>query len=294
MEPELDRLLVGEDPQNVVEEGNEQAMEEEQQEGNIRHNPRMQLSEEERQHALAIKQAIEEDPDLDNLSDFQYVQFALVDQHDVEAAMHRAYHLQAFLKEEYKIRHDDIDYAMASVQTFIRQHSGVILSLAYNADEETYVLIYDLATFDQKRLQTPEDWRMFMSFVYFELTALNPDFYAIRKGVVFVCECEGFDWKNCDMKVQEKAWTELINVYPIEFRQIKYFHTGVFANLSASLMKPFLPKHIHSKFSVGNEFDGRLDTLYLVPTLEAANKRNLERFRVCLQQRFENERLFRL
>jgi hypothetical protein len=255
--------------------------------------PRMSISEQERQQALAIKRAIEEDTELENLTDFQYVQAAIIDGDDIQAALDRVFHMQAF-REEYKIRDDDFDDATYCIKAFLRQHAGVILSIAYNSDENNYVLIWDWAAFNQENLNNPESWRIMLAFIYFELNALNPDFYSIRKGIVFVVECEGFDWKKCDVKTSERGWTELLTVYPTIFRQLKYFHTGVFANLSASLMKHFLPEHIRNKIQVGCEYEGRLDTLYLVPSLEAANNRILERLQICLKNRYENEKRFRL
>jgi hypothetical protein len=126
------------------------------------------------------------------------------------------------------------------------------------------------------------------------MNALNPDFFAIRQGIVFVMECEGYDWKNCGMNTIERVWVELLSAYPAIFRQIKYFHTGVFANLTASLMKRFLPESIHSKFQLGCRFEGRLDTFYLVPSLESANDRIVERVQICLRRRLENDSNFSL
>ena len=82
---------------------------------------------------------------------------------------------------------------------------------------------------------------------------------------------------------------------PFKFQQIKYFHTGVFANLAASLMKKFVPSRIYSKIQIGCQFPGGgLHSFYAVPTKEAASQRFLARIRQCLKTRFEHEQAFQL
>lgn len=255
-------------------------------------SPRMHLSEQEREWALAIKTATEADDSLENLTDFQYVQVAFIDHDDVQSALNRLRHLQAF-REEYHLR-DDIEDATFCLRNFLRQHAGVILSIAYNNDDGNYVMIFDQAAFDQNSLLHPEDWRTHLVCMFYVMSSLSPDFYAMRKGVVFVIECEGYDWKNCDLNTIERTWVEILGVYPVIFRQIKYFHTGMFANMAAALMKRFLPEAIHTKIQLGCRFEGRLDTFYLIPSPEAANERILERMQICLRRRYENEQGFSL
>ena len=96
------------------------------------------------------------------------------------------------------------------------------------------------------------------------------------------------------MKTRRKLWTESLAIYPYKIRQIKYFHTGMYANLAASLMKRFLPTEVYSKVQVGCQFGGRLDTFYAVPTREIANQRLLGRINECLRTRYDNIQNFKL
>jgi len=91
-----------------------------------------------------------------------------------------------------------------------------------------------------------------------------------------------------------KVWLELGGAYPCTFQQIKYFHTGMFINLFYSMTKRVLPESLHSKFQVGCQFDRRLDAIYMVPNVERASQRIIERFDESLKRRFDNVANFSL
>ena len=115
-----------------------------------------------------------------------------------------------------------------------------------------------------------------------------------REGVILIAECEGLDWKKCSPNTLERMWQELIVAYPVKFREMKMFHTGVAANLTVALMKGYLPERIGSKFNLGCQFNGRLDSFYRVPTAEAADNRVQSEFEGFLRKRYENEHSFQL
>ena len=91
---------------------------------------RMVLTPEERQWALSIKAAIVGDPEVDNLSDFEYAQLALMDHGDVEAAVERARHMQTF-KHEYGIT-DTLEQSRQLLPKLVKLLPGMPLSLSYN------------------------------------------------------------------------------------------------------------------------------------------------------------------
>lgn len=119
-------------------------------------------------------------------------------------------------------------------------------------------------------------------------------FFGQRQGVILIAECEGLEWKQVSMNTVRRVWQELIVAYPVSFRELKFFHTGVTANLTAALMKKFLPESIHNKFNLGCQFDGRLDAFYRIPTAEIADNRTQAEMETFLKLRYENERSFRL
>lgn len=99
-----------------------------------------------------------------------------------------------------------------------------------------------------------------------------------------------------DFKTCRKVWTELLVVYPVKYQKMKYFNSGIFMNILQSLKRRFLPDHITDKIETGCKVYGhqRLGDIYLVPTVEEANLRNMMRFSDALEMRYRNETKFRL
>lgn len=264
---------------------------------------RMLLTKDEREWALRIKAAIEEDPDLDNLSDFAYAQYALLEPKlapgaSLEPVLERAYQMQAF-REEHRILNTS-SQAKQIFRDTMSLFPGFFLAFMYNKEESSgggYVFVFDstkvLASTFSSNPKAIDTW---LSTLYYIVHAASPDFESIRRGITFNVECEGFDlMKNFGVKVFSKAWTELGVAYPIHWAKLRHFHTSVFKNLLVSMAKRFIPKEIHGKFEVGCICEaGRLDKIYLVPDETAAYTRLVESVVKSLQQRSDNEKEFSL
>lgn len=253
---------------------------------------RMELTQEEIEWAKAIRTAVEANNEVDNLSDFMYAQYALIDQDNLDQALRRIQHFQIF-RQEYRLL-DTADEGILILHRLIDLLPNIMLSVSFNEEEGNFVLVMDIAAFREKNLKTDADYRYLLGFVYYIGHVLSPDFTAIRQGTCYVIECDGYDWKNLTMSTRRRLWTESLAVYPYRIQQIKYFHTGIYANMAAALMKRFLPVEVYSKIAVGCQFAGRLDTFYAVPTRELANDRFLRRTETCLLARYENIKNFRL
>ena len=254
---------------------------------------RMQIFDEERDWAIAIKDAALATPELDPVTDFWYAQLAIVDKDDIESALERLHHLQAF-RQEYDVR-DRFEEGRRCLHKFVGMFPRHILSYSFNFTEGCFVFITDQSATDLGQLSSVEQVSEYLKHAYYFATVFNPDLEGVRRGASFLLECEGFDWaKHVSADTYKRLWTELACQYPMNFNQVKHFHTGMFYNLLLSLTKRFLPQSIRSKLLTGCQFDQRLDTLYLVPTVEIANQRLLARLENCLSRRYENEATFSL
>jgi hypothetical protein len=255
---------------------------------------RMELSARERDLAIHIKQAIANTADLDPVSDFMCAQLALMDGDNIEQALHRVHHLQCF-KEEYGIL-DTVQDGTRCFEAYIDLFPRIHLSLAYCQESGEYVIIYDNTQFETSRLNSEERLRTWLGGVFYTCHVVTPDFAAMRCGTTLVLENEGYIW-NCDMQLftcLRRLWSEVTSVYPVHVKRLKYFHSGAAMNVLVAMLKPFLPKDLRENVETGCFFDQRLDTIYLVPTLEDANLRFLNRVTQTLQRRYDNERAFRL
>ena len=94
---------------------------------------RMYLLPDEQAWAQEIKDFVENTPELDNLSDFWYAQFALVDKGDLEASIRRV-HMMQELKQEYKIV-DSINTAKRAINEFLDLFPRWFFTFGYNIDK---------------------------------------------------------------------------------------------------------------------------------------------------------------
>jgi CRAL/TRIO domain len=256
-------------------------------------NDRMVLTEDETNLAILMKEAISDANGVDPVSDFMCAQLALIDGDDTETAVERVYHLQCF-REEYRIL-DSVADGCRLLGAMLDLMPGLHLSFAESHSSGQSIIVYDNTKFDPKKIRSEESLRVWLGTIYYTMTSFAADFESIRQGTTLVIECEGYDWKShADINSIKRMWTEIAGVYPVAFSRVKYFHSGTMMHVVASMLKPFLPQNLRNKLELGCQFDHRLDEVYLVPTLEEANRRMLNQVAATLQRRYENERSFRL
>ncbi|CAB9513272.1 expressed unknown protein [Seminavis robusta] len=256
----------------------------------------MEITDQERQWACTIKTAIESCPDLDKLSDFEYCQFAIVDQDNVEGAVDRATSLQG-LCQEYDI-YNSLEDAMTRLDQFVKLLPEMFLSFTSNHRSGGYAIVTDMKGYDQKALKTEKGWKTHIAGLYYLFHALNPDFHSIRHGITIVQECEGYSiLANVDFKTARTTSAEFYSVYPFNTHELKYYHTNMFFNMTMSSCKAVLPKSVSSKFHVGCFFPpGRLDRFYNIPDPQTAMERTIMRMqhRSSVRRRYENGAQFQL
>lgn len=258
-------------------------------------NPRMQISEEEREWANAIKDHFESLPDLDNLSDFLYVQWALIEQGNVEDVIRRAYNIQD-VREEYGFP-DNYEDAYRVMCESVDQMPKFFLSFSYIPRDESYVLACDVKGLDRKRLASLRHGdELFIRASYCLNQCACPDFASIRQGATALVECDGYDWTlNIDLRLF-RLWSDVISSYPIRLNKIKHFNSGMFINLLYSKAKRFFPQHIRDVNEMGVKIQSghTLDEIFAVPDVETANQRCLSNFSLALKLRYENVKNFTL
>lgn len=255
---------------------------------------RMLLTSQERRWALAIREAIHQNPKIDPVSDFVCAQLALTCADNVEDALWRASGLQTF-RQEYSVL-DSLAEGCRLVKDLVGLFPELYLSLSYAPSEHRYTLAYDLSKHSSQTIK--DSHHNFITWIksgYYMAVMMNPDLAACRNGVNQIVECEGYQiHKNLDFTYFRKMHEELLNVYPQKMHKVQHFHTGVFVNLMTSMAKRFLPEEHHNKFQFGCQFDGRLNTFFHVPDVPTANQKLLARIEDNLQRHYANEQAFKL
>lgn len=264
---------------------------------------RMRITEEEREWAKQIKAAVDRCPELDPVSDFMYAQEAIVamradpTEANLEVILERMSQFQ-----EYRKQHSfpDRSYCAFSRKVLHQVFNDIVpghyLSFAYYADESSYVLAADMSTFSRQVLNNHENQGAYLAVNWLLMEAQQPDFEAIRNGVTVMADCEGYDWKNKDMVNMGvmRLLSEIDSLYPVHVKKMKFFHTGMFANLCFAMTKKLMPPHMIKRVDVGCQWKGRLKEMFLLPNLETANRKNLSRIDEALRRRAVNEASFTL
>ena len=157
---------------------------------NANNNPlSMSLTDEECRWALAIKRAVMEDVSLEELSDFEYAQYALVTRGDTEAALYKIQGLQTF-RHEYNI-HDTLQEGLQLLRELHQQQPWFVLDVEYEPQHGHFVWVYDYAVVDPSKVRLPEEYRAYLGGLYYVFQLLQANLGSIREGLVHICECEG-------------------------------------------------------------------------------------------------------
>ncbi|CAB9522925.1 expressed unknown protein [Seminavis robusta] len=251
-----------------------------------------QLSEEEKENALDIKDAVEGLPDLDNLSDFMYANMALV--WDVTTSIKHAYIMQE-VRKEYKIllTYEDGVRAFTEVMELV---PTFFLSYMFDVKDAKSVLVMDLSVPKNEMWRDPKKIEKFMRCGFYLSYATFPTLETVRKGKTDIFEFEGFQWGKgwVELRWAEHLTNLTIGAFPSNFRT-HFYHTPVMANVFVSMLKKMLPNEVAARIHAGFQFaGGRLSNFYLLPTPEVAAERTLANLLMGLKIRMDSEKMFSL
>lgn len=257
----------------------------------------MFLSHAEYDLAVAIRLAVEGDARLTNLTDMEYVQYALTcAEETMEGILGRVYTMQAF-RHEYNIL-DTVADGIQLFNDFTLQHPGMILTVDYLQSTQNYIVVRDLAAWYPARPKTQAELRILMGGSYYIFQCKNPNFTAIRNGMTSMNECMDATTENFSYEGMERLFHELIRPYPKNQREAFFLNSPEICNMIYSLWKRYLPEKITRAFQMGHQVQGmeghRIDELYKTPTQEIARKKVVLRVYDFLQLRYHNQATFSL
>lgn len=252
----------------------------------------MQMTREEHQNALAIKEMIENSAELDNLSDMYYAQLAIIGEGDTEWALNKAFKLQKYCRDNQLL--ETYEDGARQVAAFMDIHPGLILGVNHFERDGNQVGIFDITRFNNGAWMDPDKQDNIMKASIYLCHVLFSNLACVRKGAVFLCECEGYSIHKNMISIEgfSKLFNENLYSYPAKLRKIKYFHSPMLLNVMFTIMKKLIPEEIHSKIQVRCGSERRLDAMCMLPSPEVASKRILEDMKEMLRTRYENDRNF--
>jgi len=240
-------------------------------------DPSMTLSAAELRRAREIKAAVEASDKIDTsepdatasssfgifgenvkcgrIAEYDYAQLAITSRHlEMDVVVERAYKLQCF-KKEYKIQ-DTLEEGLYLIHQLMQRFPGFVLSVDFAPRYGSYIFVYDYAAFFPGCIKTLDDVRSFLGGLYYIYQCLSTNMRAIRSGVVFICECEGMEDENLDMRLEEKVVHELFGHYPFCFKECLWLNTPTVANIAYALLKKQVPPDFLATWRLGCKLDG--------------------------------------
>lgn len=263
----------------------------------------MQLTTEERDFALRIREAIERDPAIDNLTDMTCACFAIAMEGDLEKAIDQVCQMQGFIKE-YSIL-DTLEHGLRHLtDILLRDHATgerYLLSIEKTTMPYAtggYTLAVDLPKLDLRNYRTPLQIQNFFTGHFYMSLCVSTDFMAVRAGLTVLAECDGHKLKNhmVDLNFFKRMLRDTAAIFPVKHNQMRFFNTSVLVNTMASMAKSVLPKTVSESFRTGCKcpLGERLDVFYNMPTTEIAEARLRIKLEECLRKRYHNEKHFKL
>jgi len=290
----------------------------------------MALTLEEARWAHEIKHAVVAHPDLHLHSDMDYAQWAIytMERQDMNDVLNGMKMMQEFRKQynlfylgQVGLFHKDnvsdivssssatilndqqkeiynaiLQEGLQLLRDFILLQPGVALDIEWMPDHGHYLYIFDYVAMDPTKIRLPKDWRVVQGATYYSFEIFSSNLRAVRKGTAAIVECEGMSWFNFDTEYEARRHAELNAWYPFKVKEMLLLNTGTIANFACSILKKICQKE-KKNFKLGctlDGFDGRIDRLFKVPTLEKAMERLLVRLEGYLRVRLDNQMRYRL
>ena len=210
----------------------------------------MEVSDKERGWALAVKEAmIEEDIVLaKTISDFEYVQHAIIAKDKPAKAIKRIRRLDKFRKEhDIPTNHEKLsaDDALKKIQAFEAKSPGMFLSFGKDSSGSgSYLSTWNYASFLPANYQEASDWKDCFAAFYYMLDAMQPDFDAIRSGIVMLADAENLGWQNFSLEMEKQAAHLYQDAYPIRIQNITMLNSPTVFKAIYAICKPFLNKKV--------------------------------------------------
>jgi hypothetical protein len=261
---------------------------------------RMEIQFQERRRAREIRAAVREDPKLQPMSDFMYAHFAIVslmEETDVAVVLSKIRQVQ-HLKRENGIFDNYVHGKQAVSQMLTGMVARMHLAFGYDSVEQAYFHVTDITKFDPDLLSDPAKTRAWLTAEYYLNHAHYPDLEAIRRGIDVSLECQDYDWEDPTMfnlTATQKIVSEITAYYPLHYRSLKLYHSGMFVNLVISATKRLLPPMVYQAIQTGLGRDyGPLPEVFSWPTPEAGRRRLIQKVQQALRMRYHNETYFSL
>eukprot|EP00977_Amphora_coffeiformis_P002591 scaffold482_cov266-Amphora_coffeaeformis.AAC.54 len=239
-------------------------------------------TEQELRWATRLKQAARSDPELsadldEMMSDWEFLQHAIVAKNNIRKALTRMRHLQAF-KRRYGITRDgSVEEAARDFKAFFLAHPGLYMSMANNnihhddddkedgnngnndnnndsfpssasACPQIFCSTYD--KFNATRMKSEEAFAVYMRAAFYALQASQHTLEAIRGGMVLLMDIQGA-LRYRSYQTESRARELYGRAYPIRIRHVVLLHASAAVRILCRYMiQPWLSPKVKQLWTV--------------------------------------------
>lgn len=235
---------------------------------------------------------------LGNLSDFEYLQHAIVAKANVYKAVRRIQRLTEF-RARYKLSNANTDNAMAMLRSAEALFPGFFGGSGID-DEGRVIQHLNFAAFEPAKLTSHKQWRDFMGAMYHMMQAATCDVQSIRSGSVFLADCGGLSWGNFSFEVERRCTEFLQDAYPFRSKHFYFLDAPGILSVMVGICRVFLSEKMKATLqSISSvQYYGKTNLpAYLVPGDHGGSARpqwNYKFIEERLKARAINQEKFRL
>ena len=209
-------------------------------------------TEQEIEHAVAIREAALKDPQLaliaQEMTDLQYIQHAVCAKEKVDTALRRIRTLQDF-KDRYGILSDgSYEQGLRDVQACQRFFPRMLLAMGQDGPASAVVYAMDLAQYDARKLVSEEAHAVVMRTFFYLLQAGQSNVVAMRQGIRVVANYEGLGWHQFSLSGEQRSRQLYSRCYPMRVREMAMMQAHPLVRLLYRLLKPFMSPKVAQVF----------------------------------------------
>ena len=210
---------------------------------------KMEISPQELLWAQTIKSAAHEDPDLDAtcLSDFEFLQHALIAKDNTKKRLNRIKRLQKF-KTEYGIMLvGSFEQGMRDLTKYRDTHPDAVLSIGFLPNHRA-VMFGDNSEFLAKNFQTQEAMNISLRGLFYLLQTCQPNAATIRAGFSLVIDGQNMGMHNFSMEMEKRVSLLLDQAYPMRMNQIVFANSSWWMRLLKKIAQTFMSKKLRQRY----------------------------------------------
>ena len=194
--------------------------------------------------ATRLKEAALADPtiDADEMSDWEFLQNAIVSKENIPKAIKRIRHLQAFKRRYGILRDGSVEEAARDFKAFLMAHPGLYMSLAEDASPSACPQIF-CSTYDKfnaTRMRSEEAYNVYMRAAFYALNASQHTLAAVRGGMVLLMDIQGA-LRYRSYQTESRARELYGRDYPIRIQHVALIHASTSVRVVCRfLIQPWL------------------------------------------------------